>query len=60
MTFSDYFITLFFDGSIMFDTELTAEKLEIKEGDTFVAKLNEAGTVILEKQKDGQHSRINQ
>jgi hypothetical protein len=50
MVFAGYNFTVMYDDSIMFDTEIKPEQMKIKDGDVFVAKINDNGTVILQKQ----------
>lgn len=50
MVLTGYTIQVAFDGSIVLDQELKLEQLKLKEGDVFVIKTNENGTVILQKQ----------
>lgn len=40
MLFAEFYFSLLPDGSIMFDDELTAEQLNIKPGDGFMAFVN--------------------
>lgn len=48
MTFLDYTFTVVGDSDIIFDKELTLEKLGLKEGDTFEL-VTVCDTVVLKK-----------
>ncbi len=50
MLFVDYQFHTAFDGSIIMDEELKPSSLGVKEGDTFVVRIND-GHIVLEKQK---------
>ena len=50
MLFYDYHFRTAFDGSIIMDEELKASSLGVKDGDTFVVRIND-GHIVLEKQK---------
>jgi hypothetical protein len=49
MMFFDYTFRTAYDGSIIFDEELRAENLQVKEGGTFVVRIVD-NKIILEKQ----------
>jgi hypothetical protein len=59
MLFVDYNFHLLHDGSIMWDKELTATKLDVKEGDTFVVSINADNTVYFRKNHDTVHTPTN-
>jgi formylmethanofuran dehydrogenase subunit D len=60
MLFVDYQFHTAFDGSIIMDEELKPSSLGVKEGDTFVVRIND-GHIVLEKQKtqDGPPNILN-
>jgi hypothetical protein len=52
MLFLGYNFHKIWDGSFIMDDELTPEKLDVQQGDTFVVVVKE-NKVILQKQKHG-------
>ena len=50
MVLTGYKITVCYNDSIVFDSELKPEQLKVEDGDVFVAKINETGSVVLTKQ----------
>jgi len=49
MLFADYYFSVGPDGSIFFDDELTADQINVKPGDGFMAFVNDKGKVVLRK-----------
>lgn len=49
MLYADYLFSVEPDGSIFFDSDLSAQEMNIKPGDGFVAVVNRNGTVVLRK-----------
>jgi len=49
MLFADYYFSVLPDGSIIFDDELTADQMNVKPGDGFMAFVNPNGKVVLRK-----------
>jgi hypothetical protein len=49
MLFAEYYFSVEPDGSIFFDNELTADQMNIKPGDGFMAFVNPNGRVVLRK-----------
>ena len=49
MLFADYYFSVSPDGSIIFDEELTADQMNVKPGDGFMAFVNPNGKVVLRK-----------
>lgn len=58
MTFLDYTFTVVGDSDIIFDKELTLEKLGLKEGDTFEL-VTVCDTVVLKKLNNATEEHIN-
>lgn len=50
MKFIDYTFSRAFDGNIIFDPELTAEKLGVKTGDCFEVVIRD-NVIVLEKKQ---------
>lgn len=50
MKFMDYTFSRAFDGNIIFDPDLTPEKLGVRSGDCFEVRIRD-NQVILEKKK---------
>jgi formylmethanofuran dehydrogenase subunit D len=53
MQFIDYHFTILEDGSLVMNSELTSEDLNIKEGDSFKVKISE-GIITFVKQPPQQ------
>jgi hypothetical protein len=51
--FIDYYFRLLEDGSIQMDNELTADKINLKDGDIFKAEIVE-GVITFKKQPPRQ------
>ena len=49
MLFADYYFSVLPDGSIIFDDELTADQMNVRPGDGFMAFVNKNGKVVLRK-----------
>ena len=49
MLFADYYFSVLPDGSIIFDDELTADQMNVKPGDGFMAFVKPNGKVVLRK-----------
>ena len=49
MLFADYYFSVLPDGSIIFDDELTADQMNVRPGDGFMAFVNPDGKVVLRK-----------
>ena len=49
MLFADYYFSVLPDGSIIFDDDLTADQMNVKPGDGFMAFVNPNGKVVLRK-----------
>jgi len=49
MLFVDYVFDLLENGTIMMDKELTADKLNLKDGDRYVANVTFDGRIVFQK-----------
>jgi hypothetical protein len=60
MLFVDYFFELLPNGSILMDKELTANSLQVKNGDQFTVHVSFDGRIILQKvTKDDTKTKTN-
>ena len=61
MLFVDYVFDVLENGTIVMDKELTAQKLNLKNGDKYVANVTFDGRIVFEKLKesDERDSRTN-
>ena len=53
MLFVDYNFDVIENGTIIMDKELTADKLNLKDGDRYVANVTFDGRIVFQKVKDG-------
>ena len=63
MLFVDYTFDLLENGTIIMDKELTANKLNLKNGDKYVANVTFDGRIVFQKlreQENGRPSGTNQ
>ena len=59
MLFVDYVFDVLENGTIIMDKELSAEKLNLKNGDRYVVNVTFDGRVVFQKVQDDGHSRVN-
>lgn len=52
MLFVDYVFDVLQNGTIIMDKELTAQKLNLKNGDKYVANVTFDGRIVFEKVKE--------
>jgi len=63
MLFVDYVFDVLENGTIIMDKDLDAKKLDLKNGDKYVANVTFDGRIVFQKlreQKDGRISGTNQ
>jgi bifunctional DNA-binding transcriptional regulator/antitoxin component of YhaV-PrlF toxin-antitoxin module len=54
MLFVDYVFDVLDNGTIIMDKELTAEKLNLKNGDKYIAEVTFDGRIVLQKVKENE------
>lgn len=61
MLFVDYVFDVLENGTIIMDKELDAKKLNLKNGDKYIANVTFDGRIVFQKVKeeDGRDSRTN-
>jgi hypothetical protein len=59
MLFVDYVFDVLENGTIIMDKELSAAKLNLKDGDKYVANVTFDGRVVFQKVQEDGHSRVN-
>lgn len=59
MLFVDYTFDLLDNGTIIMDSELKPESLNVKNGDNYVVNVTWDNRIVFQKVKDGRNSGTN-